>query len=379
MNPLQRPPTAIVMLNLGGPETLDAVRPFLMRLFADHEIMPLPFQRWLGPFIAERRTPKVRERYAAIGGGSPILHWTRLQGQGMADWLDRISPETAPHRFYVAFRYTPPFAEDALRQMAADGVRRAVAFTQYPQFSCTTTGSSLNELWRAAEREGLEDAFHWSVIDRWPLHPGFLQSLAESIRAGLESFPAEERGQTMLLFSAHSLPMSVVKRGDAYPPEIEATVQAVMGLVGRQQPYRICYQSSVGPVPWLGPSTDDTIRELGKHGQRNVLVVPVAFTSDHIETLHEIDIEYGELAHAVGIRNFKRAPAFNGSPTFQRALAEVVAAHLRSGETCSAQYGQRCKGCSNPYCQTILQPATGLPQVAPQEEVQEEATYAGLD
>jgi protoporphyrin/coproporphyrin ferrochelatase len=176
------PKTGIVMLNLGGPATLDDVRPFLLELFADREIIQLPFQRWLGPFIARRRTPKVRGLYANIGGGSPILRYTEAQGRGMVARLDRLSPTTAPHKFYVAFRYTRPSSDDALRMMHSDGVERAVAFTQYPQFSCSTTGSSLNELWRAAARTGLDDVFEWSIVDRWPVHPGFVEAMTETVR-----------------------------------------------------------------------------------------------------------------------------------------------------------------------------------------------------
>ena len=145
-------PTGIVMMNLGGPKTLDDVRPFLLKLFEDREIIQLPAQRFLGPFIAKRRTKSVQQKYDEIGGGSPILAWTEEQGRGMCERLDKMSPETAPHKFYVAFRYVHPFSEDALRQMKTDGIKRAVAFTQYPQFSCSTTGSSLNELWRAAKK-----------------------------------------------------------------------------------------------------------------------------------------------------------------------------------------------------------------------------------
>src|ERR687889_982949 len=193
-----KPRTGIVMLNLGGPATLDDVQPFLLELFADREIIQLPFQRWLGPFIARRRTPKVRGLYAAIGGGSPILRYTEAQGRGMVDRLDRLSPETAPHRFYVAFRYTRPNSDDALRRMNADGVERAVAFTQYPQFSCSTTGSSLNELWRAADRTGLRDAFDWSIIDRWPVHPGFIDAMTETVRDGLRQFEPADRDKVVL-------------------------------------------------------------------------------------------------------------------------------------------------------------------------------------
>ena len=234
--------------------------------------------------------------YAGIGGGSPILRYTRAQGQGMVERLDRLSPETAPHQFYVAFRYITPRSEDALRAMAADGVERAVAFTQYPQFSCATTGSSLNELWRAAGRTGLEPAFRWSVIDRWPVHPGFIAAMAETVREGLEQFAPEERDRVLLLFSAHSLPLNIVDRGDPYPQEIGASVQAVLEQLAVANRYLLAYQSEVGPVRWLGPSTERVIRRLGERGETRVLVVPIAFTSDHIETLSELDREYGELA-----------------------------------------------------------------------------------
>lgn len=352
----ERAPTGIVMMNLGGPQELADVGPFLHRLFEDREIIPLPMQGWLGPFIARRRTPKVQKLYEGIGGGSPILRWTELQGRGMVERLDRLSPETAPHRAYVAFRYIRPTSEDALLAMERDGVRRAVAFTQYPQFSCATTGSSLNELWRAAGRLGLANRFEWSVIDRWPTHPGFIDAMTHTVRQGLATWPEEERDDVLLLFSAHSLPVNVIERGDAYPQEIGASVHEVMERLGFSHEYLLTYQSEVGPLPWQGPSTESVIRELGRKGRRNVLVVGIAFTSDHIETLSEIDIEYAELAREVGITNFRRAPALNGEPLFQDALAAIVLEHLRSGEACTRQYGLRCPGCTNPQCRNIVNP-----------------------
>ncbi len=352
-------PTGIVMMNLGGPKDLSEVEPFLLELFADREIIQLPAQRWLGPFIARRRTPSVQKNYRDIGGGSPILRWTEEQGRGMCERLDRLSPDTAPHRAYVAFRYASPKSADALEAMRADGVTRAVAFTQYPQFSCSTTGSSLNELWRAARAKGLQDAFEWSVIDRWPTHPRFVEAMAKTVEDGLAQFRQDDRDDVLLVFSAHSLPMSVIKRGDAYPSEIGATVHEVMKRLEYRHEYLVTYQSEVGPVPWLGPSTEQVIKDLGAKRRKHVLVVGIAFTSDHIETLHELDIEYGELAHEVGITDYKRAPALNGMPLFQDALAEVVAEHLASGEACSRQYGLRCPGCINPQCRDILNPVAG--------------------
>ena len=356
VSPNGRSPTGIVMMNLGGPKNLDEVQPFLLELFADREIIQLPMQDFLGPFIARRRTKSVQQNYQDIGGGSPILQWTEEQGRGMCERLDRLSPATAPHKFYVAFRYVEPKSEDALRAMERDGVTRAVAFTQYPQFSCSTTGSSLNELWRAARRLGLQNSFEWSVIDRWPTHPTFIEAMTETVRQGLEQFSEEERDDALIMFSAHSLPLDVINRGDAYPQEVGASVHEVMKRLGFSHEYLLTYQSDVGPVPWLGPSTEKVIEQLGAKKRRNVLVVGIAFTSDHIETLHELDIEYGELAHEVGITNYKRAPALNGLPLFQDALAEIVAGHLTSGEPCSQQYGLRCPGCVNPQCRNILNP-----------------------
>ncbi len=348
--------TGIVMMNLGGPKETTDVGPFLRELFLDREIIQLPLQNVLGPFIAKRRTKHVQELYEGIGGGSPILRWTSEQGAGMVERLDRLYPDSAPHGFYVAFRYIEPSSETALRAMKADGVERAVAFTQYPQFSCATTGSSLNELWRALGRTGLAREFEWSVIDRWPVHDGFIDSMARTVRQGLETFAQDERDDTLLLFSAHSLPLSVIRRGDAYPAEIGASVHEVMRRLDHGYEYMISYQSEVGPVPWQGPSTEQVIRDLGRQGRRNVLVIGIAFTSDHIETLSELDIEYAELAKEVGISRFERAPALNANGDFVGALADIVGSHLESGEVSSRQYPLRCPGCRNAQCRNVPNP-----------------------
>jgi len=241
--------------------------------------------------------------------------------------------------------------------MRADGVERAVAFTQYPQFSCSTTGSSLNELWRAASRTGLRDAFEWSILDRWPVHPGFIEAMTETVRESLEQFEPTDRERVLILYSAHSLPLDVIDRGDSYPQEVGASVQRVVERLGVSNPYILAYQSDVGPVRWLGPSTVEVLRRLGARGQKHVLVVPIAFTSDHIETLSELDREYGEVAHEVGITHYRRAAALNDRPRFLDALAEIVHDHLQSGAAHSSQYRTRCAGCTNPQCRNILNPA----------------------
>lgn len=362
---MPRAKTGIVMLNLGGPATLDDVRPFLIELFADREIIQLPFQRWLGPIIARRRTPKVKGLYASIGGGSPILRYTEAQGRGMVARLDRLSPQTAPHQFYVAFRYTGPSSADALRAMHADGVERAVAFTQYPQFSCSTTGSSLNELWRAAARTGLGAAFEWSLIDRWPVHQAFIEAMTETVRESLEQFEPAARARALILFSAHSLPLDVIDRGDSYPQEVGASVQRVVERLAVANPYILAYQSDVGPVRWLGPSTEQVLRRLGARGHKHVVVVPIAFTSDHIETLSELDREYAEVARHAGITHYERAPALNDRPRFLDALAEIVRDHLESGVPHSTQYPIRCAGCTNSQCRNIVNPVTPSSANAP--------------
>jgi ferrochelatase len=226
------------------------VHDFLSRLFHDGDLIPLPAQRFLAPIIAKRRTPKIEAQYTAIGGGSPILRWTREQGRQMCELLDELRPQSAPHKPYVAFRYAQPLTETALAEMRADGVQRAIAFTQYPQYSCSTTGSSLNELYqqsvagrrrgkgnREKEEWGGNGEVEWSVLDRWPTNGGLVDAFAQNVKTALQRIPAERRDKTVLLFSAHSLPLEIVNRGDPYTAEVAATVYAVMQQLGFSNPY----------------------------------------------------------------------------------------------------------------------------------------------
>lgn len=282
----------------------------MKNLFLDGDLVPLPFQRFLAPIIARRRSPRIEQQYADIGGGSPILRYTRLQGDGMARLLDELHPQTAPHKAYVAFRYANPLTADTARQMKEDNVKRAIAFTQYPQYSCSTTGSSLNELYRHG-KGGNFGKVEWSVIDRWGTHPGFIevwnkfcddgkfelnktlsQAVAQNIEAALTKFPEDKRSETVLLFSAHSLPMSVVNRGDPYVLEVSASVAAVMQRLKYSNPYRLVWQSQVGPSAWMGMQTGEAIKGLARLKKKQIVLVPIAFTSDHIETLYELDLEY---------------------------------------------------------------------------------------
>ena len=211
-------------------ELFSCSAPQLLTCFvqSDGDLIPLGrLQNYLGPLISKRRTPKIQKQYAAIGGGSPIRKWSEHQAEEMCKILDKISPATAPHKPYVAFRYADPLTEEMYNKLLADGFGngnggRAVAFTQYPQYSCSTTGSSLNELWKWRQRlegkaepggDGAEGTINWSVIDRWPVHPGLVDAFASLIEAKLAEYPEERRDKVVLLFSAHSLPMTVVNRG----------------------------------------------------------------------------------------------------------------------------------------------------------------------
>jgi ferrochelatase len=344
---------------MGGPSTTNEVGDFLSRLFSDADLIPLGrLQGILGPFISKRRTPKIQKQYAEIGGGSPIRKWSEYQAEEMCKILDGTSPETAPHKPYVAFRYASPLTEDTYKKMLEDGFGggnggRAIAFTQYPQYSCSTTGSSLNELWKWRHRlEGSQEHdpeknITWSVIDRWPIHPGLIEAFASNIEKTLSEYPAEKRDKVILLFSAHSLPMSVVNRGDPYPAEVAATVYAVQQRLGMKNPYRLVWQSQVGPSAWLGAQTSDTVTNLIKKGEKDLVLIPIAFTSDHIETLYELD---KEIIAETELDSVKRVESLNGNPIFIKALADLAKDHLEKGVSCSPQMGLRCPGCTSERC-----------------------------
>lgn len=363
--------TGVVMLNMGGPSTPEETGPFLLRLFRDVDIIELgggTLQHYFGSFVAHRRTPKVQAQYEKIGG-SPIRKWTKLQGEEMCKLLDAERPESAPHKAYTAFRYADPLTDTALAEMAADGVEHAVAFSQFPQWSCTTGGSSMNELWREVRRMGLQDAFRWSAIDRWPLQPGFVQAVNERIEERMLDFDEKTRKNVVIVFSAHSVPMKVVAKGDHYTAEVAASVKAVMSSfestvregkipgLSTTNKHVLAWQSKVGFLPWMVPSTADVLESLGKRGHKAVLVVPVAFTSDHIETLFEIGIEYAEDAEKAGISDFRYTEGLNGSPTFIRAMADIVSSHLDAKENYSPQYKMKCLKCTKPMCRQLMNPA----------------------
>lgn len=329
-------PTGVVFMNMGGPNKSSETYDFLLRLFSDKDLIPLPFQKYAAPFIARTRTPSVAEKYDEIGGGSPIRKWLEYQCENVCKRLDEISPETAPHKPYVAFRYASPLTEDMLTQMKADGVTRAVAFSQYPQWSSSTSASSVHELYRQTLKVDPERSIEWSLIDRWPKDKCLVNPFAKLITEKIEEFPAEDRDKVVILFSAHSLPMQIVNRGDSYPAEVAASVYAIMEKLNFSNPYRLVWQSKVGPKAWLGGQTAEIVGKLEVNENiKGIVLVPIAFTSDHIETLHELDIELIEEVKNKHL--IKRAESLNDNEEFISGLADLVKDHLASGEYYSKQ------------------------------------------
>jgi len=296
------------------------VRPFLTRLFTDREIICLPGgaigQAFIGRVIARKRTQEVRENYARIGGGSPIVRWTTLQGRGIVERLRERGHDVA---FAMAMRYWNPSTEEALVELERAGVGRLVALTLYPHYSMATTGSSVGELLRVMKRRGTKQPL--DRIDTWYDHPGYLNAWALRVQEALARFAPGAR--PTLLVSAHGLPKHFIEAGDLYCEHVRITMEGVLARLP-ELPHVLGYQSRVGPVEWIGPSTDEVIRALARTGVKDVLVLPISFVSDHIETLYEIDMLYADQARALGISNFRRVESLNDFPPFLDALADLV-------------------------------------------------------
>lgn len=309
--------TGVVLLNMGGPERLEQVEPFLRNLFADREIIrlgPFPFlQKFIARRIVKKRAPKSRESYRLIGGGSPLARISAEQGRALAERLK------AHGHFVVAcaMRYWHPLAAETLAALAEAGIRRLVALPLYPHYSRATTGSSLADLRRAAA--AFRPGFTIREIPSWPDHPEYVAALAETITEGVARF--SDPAAVTVVYSAHSLPVSFIEDGDPYLEQIKQTIAAVEQVTGISG--RLCFQSRSGPVRWLTPSTPEMIGELAGQGVRNLLMVPISFVSDHVETLYEIDIQYRELAASLGMR-LERSAALNSHPRLIAALADLV-------------------------------------------------------
>ncbi len=321
MRPVSRPRIAIVLFNLGGPDRPEAVRPFLRNLFGDPAILRVgPFLRpFLARFIAARRAGPAGRNYALLGGSSPLLGLTEQQARALAAALPELDA-----RCFVAMRYWHPMSEAVAREVAAWRPSEVLLLPLYPQFSTTTTGSSLAAWREAAARAGLVAPV--TTICCYPDDPGYAASVAALVRHAWDEARAAVPAPTGLrvLFSAHGLPESIVRAGDPYAMQIRASVAAVIAAIGLPGlDSVVCFQSRVTPQRWLSPSTDAEI-ERAARDRVAVLVVPIAFVSDHSETLVELDIEYRELAEKLGVPGYFRAPVPNADPAFVAALAGLV-------------------------------------------------------
>lgn len=333
----------LLILNFGGPQRAGEVEPFLFELFRDPDVIPIPGPQLardtFADLISGLRWTKTANQYAQIGGGSPLVPMTYQQGEALRALL---AAEGHDFEVHYAMRYTRPDTRTALEAIRAGGPARIVALALYPHYSFATMGSSYGELARQLQRLGMAD---WPVtyVPAFPTAPDYVAAIADAVREAAAELPSDVRPH--LLFSAHGLPVSFVEKGDPYPRHIQATVEAVVQALGWTSGHSLAWQSKVGPAAWLTPATDTELRRLGAAGTQAVVVVPVSFVGDHIETLFELDIEYREVAEEAGIHQWRRAGALDTRPGFIRALATQVTRAV-SGNT----------GCGGPGCCRLPRP-----------------------
>lgn len=308
----------VVLFQLGGPDTLEAIEPFLFNLFCDPDIIDFPFARIgrkpLAKLISATRAKKVQHHYSVIGGGSPIRRFTEQQARSLQIVLNKSGVDA---RCFVAMRYWHPFTAEAIADLRAAECDEVVLLPLYPQYSSTTTGSSLNE-WNRLFGDYLPSR----RIEKFYQHELYLQALVEKIEEALVRFPDPDQAE--LVFSAHSVPVAVIERGDPYQQQIKETVELVMERGGWPNRHRLCYQSKVGASKWLQPSLHRTLRDLAAEKVNEICVVPISFVSDHVETLGEIDHEAREEARLLGIRQFEMTAGLNNSSKFIAGLADLV-------------------------------------------------------
>ena len=305
----------IVLLNMGGPDSLDAVEPFLYNLFSDHDIIQIPklIQKPVAFLISKFRAKSTRKYYEAMGGKSPQKEQTLEQAKALQNALGE------KYKVVIAMRYWHPFTEEALKELFKDEIEKIILLPLYPQYSSTTTGSSFNEFDRVYKKFK-KDVPIVKIKDFYN-HPLYIKAMVENIK---ESLP--EHKDYYFLFSAHSLPVKVIEKGDPYQRQTEETVRLIMKHFPENK-YSLAYQSKVGPVKWLEPMTDEMIKELAEKGIKKLAVIPVSFVSEHSETLYELDIQYGELAKEVGIEDYKRIPTLKTHPVFIEALKDIALKH----------------------------------------------------
>jgi ferrochelatase len=325
----------VVLLNLGGPDKAEDVEPFLYNLFMDPAIIDIPLKgtlrHWLCQFISSRRSKSVAKDYEVIGGGSPINRLTREQAASLEGLLNEQFGKKAgvTFRTFIAMRYWHPFSEEAARQMQAEGIDKVVLLPLYPQYSKTTTGSSLLYWWILEQRQEIPE-WPTTYVYEFAANPKYVQSVSERIDEALQRFPKEVRDRVQLVFSAHGTPVREMKeRRDPYCCLIHSTVDRVMAYRGSDRAFHVAFQSKVGPAEWLTPSTPDKLRELAEGGQTAILIVPIAFVTDHIETAFELDVEVRQEAEEFGIEHYEVTSGLNCHRLFIEALAESAVAQLQ--------------------------------------------------
>ncbi len=307
----------LVLLNMGGPDSLEAIQPFLYNLFSDHDIIqiPKPIQKPVAWIISKTRAKKTEDYYKVMGGKSPQKEQTEEQAKALQNVLGK------DFKVVVAMRYWHPFTEEALEKLKNENLEKIILLPLYPQYSKTTTGSSFNEFFRQFEKfkkQGYFKDVEVVKVESYHNNQRYIKAMVDNIKENLPDYKDYH-----FLFSAHSLPEKIIKEGDPYKNQIEETVELIKNSFPEID-YSLAYQSKVGPVKWLEPMTDEKIIELAKKGIKNIAVIPVAFVSEHSETLYELDIQYGKLAKEHGIENYKRIPTLKTHPEFIQTLKEIV-------------------------------------------------------
>ncbi|MDA0238737.1 MAG: ferrochelatase [Proteobacteria bacterium] len=339
--------TAVVLFNLGGPDNQTAVQPFLFNLFNDKAIIRLPNpMRWMiAKLISSRRAPVAQEIYAHIGGGSPIIPETERQ----ADALTSALSDLGEVKIFIAMRYWHPMSDETANKVTEYDPDNIVLLPLYPQFSTTTTGSSIEEWYKAAKRAGLSAPTR--AICCYPDEEGWIKGQARLLREHLAG--AKPGLKYRVLFSAHGLPEKIVKAGDPYQSQVEESAAAIAKAAGLgDDAWMICYQSRVGPMTWIGPSLDIAL-EQAAHDDMSVIIVPIAFVSEHSETLVELDIEYRKIAEILGITDYIRVPTIGIAPEFIEGLARLV--RRAQSQTLEIDSGSGGRICGNEYGDCICQ------------------------
>ncbi|KAF0145262.1 MAG: ferrochelatase [Nitrospirae bacterium] len=338
----------VLLLNLGGPDSLQAVKPFLYNLFSDRQIIKLGpefLQKPIAWFISTTRHKKTEGFYSLIGGKSPILDITNAQAKALEEALNQLKADSyqlSAFKVFVAMRYWHPLIEEVVPEIHNAGIRKLIVLSLYPQYSLATTGSSLSKFKEVASKYKMEA----SCIESWFNHPLYIEALVDVIKKGIESFTpsfsprrirlsaetlpprggGKGEGDIHVLFSAHSLPQKFIDEGDPYVQHIKGTIDGIAKRI--EIKWHLSYQSKSGPVKWLEPSTDEKLKELAAKGVRNILVVPISFVSDHIETLYEIDILYRQMAEGLGLC-LRRTESLNTHPVFIEAMRDIIIKNMK--------------------------------------------------